>query len=355
MRYIGNKENIIGKIHQILKANGVAGKSFFDFFSGTANVARFYKDLGYTVYSSDIMYMSYCLQKAYIENNAEPTFEHLRSAFPQIETTENLFATPLDKVVEYLNKTEDAEGFVYSNYTPEGTQELSQPRMYFSSENGRRIDGIRQKIEEWKNEELVSEYEYYILLSCLIESVSFYANVAGVYAAFQKKWDPRATKRFSLRTITVHPSNKCNVAYCSDSLNLLDKVNTDILYLDPPYNARQYLPNYHVLETIAKYDYPNIKGVTGMRIYNNEKSSFCNAKTALRDLEIIACNAQYKYLVMSYNSEGIMPQDNIVFTLSKYGDVKLEQFQYTRYKSNNNGLSKNKRSVFEQLYILHRK
>ena len=137
-------------------------------------------------------------------------------------------------------------------------------------------------------------------------------------------------------------------------MDLLNRINVDILYLDPPYNARQYLPNYHVLETIAKYDNPTIKGVTGMREYCCEKSSFCNSKTALRDLETIARESQYRYLVLSYNSEGIMPQESIISVLSKYGKVKLEQFQYARYKSNNNGLSNSKRSVFEQLYILFR-
>lgn len=77
MRYIGNKENIIDNIYNILLSNNVTGEKFFDFFSVTTNVARFYKDLGYTVHSSDVMYMSYCLQKAYIENNKEPLFELL--------------------------------------------------------------------------------------------------------------------------------------------------------------------------------------------------------------------------------------------------------------------------------------
>ena len=354
MRYIGNKENIIGEIHQILKNNNVVGKSFFDFFSGTTNVARFYKDLGYTVHSSDIMYLSYCLQKAYIENNEEPTFEKLRSFLPNIKTNDSLFSTPLDDVTNYLNGINDVAGFIYNNYTPEGTQNLQQPRMYFSSENGKRIDAIRTKIEEWKNKTLIKENEYYILLSCLIESVSFYANIAGVYAAFHKKWDPRAVKRFYLRPIKLHFNKQSNTVYNKNSMDLLNRINVDILYLDPPYNARQYLPNYHVLETIAKYDNPTIKGVTGMREYCCEKSSFCNSKTALRDLKTIARESQYRYLVLSYNSEGIMPQESIISVLSKYGKVKLEQFQYARYKSNNNGLSNSKRSVFEQLYILFR-
>jgi len=353
MRYIGNKENIIDKIYNILLSNNVIGESFFDFFSGTTNVARFYKDLGYSVSSSDIMYMSYCLQKAYVENNTEPQFDKLLKTIQQIRVS-NLFATPLEIVVDYLNQVPDVKGFIYKNYTPEGTKDLEQPRMYFSNENGLRIDAIRKQIESWNNEGLLLDSEYFILISCLLETVSFYANVAGVYAAFHKKWDPRAVKRLVLRTIKIHNNNKTNKVFNSNSLDLLDSIDTDILYLDPPYNERQYLPNYHLLETIAKYDNPQIKGITGIREYKDRKSTFCNAKTALRDLELIVKTAKYRYLVMSYNSEGIMSQSEIINMMSRYGTVKLEQFQYARFKSNNNGLSKTKKHIYEQLYILSR-
>lgn len=352
MRYIGNKENIIDKIYNILLSNNVVGKSFFDFFSGTTNVARFYKDLGYKVYSSDVMYMSYCLQRAYIENNDEPIFEQLIPVLPHSNIVSNLFATPLDIVINYLNHIPDVRGFIYDNYTPNGTKDLNQPRMYFSNENGLRIDAIRQQIEKWNNKGLLTESEYYILITCLIETVSFYANVAGVYAAFHKKWDPRAVKRLELRVIKIHNNKQKNIVYNTNSLDLLDYIDTDILYLDPPYNERQYLPNYHLIETIAKYDNPKIKGITGMREYEDKKSTFCNAKTALRDLELIVKTAKYKHLVMSYNSEGIMKQEDIISMMSKYGSVKLEQFQYARFKSNNNGLSKTKKHIYEQLYIL---
>lgn len=352
MRYIGNKEKIIEKIHKILEENGVAGERFFDFFSGTTSVARYYKDLGYCIYSSDLMYMSYCLQKAYIENNEEPKFEKLINSFSEKDIQDDLFPIPLDIVVNRLNEVDDVEGFIYLNYTPEGTKELQQPRMYFSSENGRRIDAIRQKIEEWNRKGLLCGNEYYILLTCLIETVSFYANVAGVYSAFHKKWDPRAIKKLSLRSIKIHNNQKENRVYNMNSMDLIDEIDTDILYLDPPYNERQYLPNYHLIETIAKYDYPEIHGVSGMRDYENKKSKFCNSKTALAEIRKIAEKARYKYFVMSYNSEGIMPRESIMNILSDYGEVKLEQFQYTRFKSNNNGLSKTKTKIYEQLYIL---
>lgn len=350
MRYIGNKVNILDKIHAILQANGVDGKSFFDLFSGTANVAKFFKHNGFQVYSCDVMYLSYCLQKAYIENNDTPQFSNL---LPRLGLCgQNLFAEPLDLVIEHLNGIKPVKGFIYTNYTPDGTASLPQPRMYFSSANGAKIDAIRIAIEAWKKQELISSSEYFILLACLIESVSFYANVAGVYAAFHKKWDPRAVKPFALRRIELINNGKSNHVFCANSMSLIDKIDVDILYLDPPYNARQYLPNYHLIETIAAYDNPQIKGVTGMRCDNSKKSDFCNAKKALACLSKIAQEANYKYLVMSYNSEGIMAENDILTTLSAFGEVKLEQFEHARFKSNNNGLARTKKTVFEQLYIL---
>ena len=351
MRYIGNKENILDKIHVILDEHQINGSSFFDFFSGTTNVARYFKKLGYKVFSSDVMYMSFCLQKAYIENSVMPNFD---GVMPMIEKGKSklLFPSPLELVLEYLDQIPDVKGFIYKNYTPEGTKDLPQPRMYFSGENGLRIDAIRQQIEKWRNQSKISESEYFILLACLIESVSFYANVAGVYAAFHKKWDPRAVKRLTMRPIEIIPSDQTNVVHYGNSLDIVNDVDVDIIYMDPPYNERQYLPNYHLLETIAAYDNPEIRGVTGMRGYENKKSTFCNANTALRDLEFVAQNAHYRYLVLSYNSEGIMPQDEIINVLSKYGEVVLEQFQNLRFKSNNKGLAKTNKHISEQLYLL---
>ena len=351
MRYIGNKENILDKIYSILTENGVEGDSFFDFFSGTTSVARYYKKLGYRVFSSDFLYLSFCLQKAYIENNREPLFGRLLPTLLSVRCA-SFFASPLEQVVAYLNTISPVEGFIYKNYTPEGPAALDRPRMYFSSENGKVIDAIRIQIEKWKIEDLITDSEYYILLACLIETVSFYANVAGVYAAFQKKWDPRAVKPLTLRPIEIIDNDRDNKVYNANSLDLVPDIDVDILYVDPPYNGRQYLPNYHLLETIAKYDAPSIHGVTGMRDYESKKSSFCNAKTALQGIDYIASSAKYKYLVLSYNSEGIMGKADIMSTLSKYGTVKLEEFEYLRFKSNNNGLAKTQKHVFEQLYIL---
>ncbi len=352
MRYIGNKENLLDKIYQVMQSKNIQGNSFFDFFAGTTSVGRFFKKLNFQIYSSDLMYFSYVLQKAYLTNNQELNFEKLLSTINFQSTA--LFASPLNIVVEYLNQIEPIEGFISQNYTPSGTSELEIPRMYYSDENGKIIDAIRQKIEFWKNEDLINESEYFILLACLIETVPFYANISGVYAAFQKKWDPRAVKKMILRPVEFVVNNKENFVYNENSTELLNQVEADIFYLDPPYNQRQYAPNYHLLETIAKYDNPIIKGVGGLRDYQNQKSKFCNATTAIQELDKIAKEGKYKTLILSYNTEGIMKQENIISALEKYGKVELVEFEYLRFKSNSNGESSTKKFIHEQLYILQK-
>lgn len=352
MRYIGNKENLIDSIYQSISLRGISGKSFFDVFSGTSNVAKFFKKLNYKVISSDLMYYSYVLQKAYIENNSSPTFSKLHNIIETIPSND-LFATPIHNILNYLNDLEPKKGFIYNNYTPDGTSNLDKPRMYYTGENGIFIDKVRIQIEEWYKNNLLSDNEYFILVASLIETVPFYANISGVYAAFHKKWDSRALKRMFLRKPEIIINSHSNECYQCNSINLLNKVEADIFYLDPPYNQRQYAPNYHLLETIAKYDSPKIKGVSGMRDYTEQKSSFCNVLTALDDLEKFVKYGKYRHLLLSYNDEGIMPNDSIIEVLKSNKDsVEIVDFDYLRFKSNNNGTSKNKKFIKEKLYIV---
>jgi adenine-specific DNA-methyltransferase len=172
MRFIGNKENLLKQINYTLEQRNIKGKTFFDFFSGTTNVARFFKKKGYKVFSSDLLYFSYCLQYAYIKNNKESNFKKL---LPKLKIKQDkLIYFPLDIVVEYLNGIKQVEGFIYNNYAPTGTKHLETLRMYFSDDNAKKIDAIRQQIENWKTQKLLTKEEYFVLISCLIESVPFF-------------------------------------------------------------------------------------------------------------------------------------------------------------------------------------
>jgi len=354
MRFIGNKTKLLSYIHEILKSHDVlVGERFFDFFSGTASVGRYFKEHGFDVTSSDILYFSYVLQEAYIGNTGEPDFKPLLKTLPP-QNTGKLFDNNYETVLHYLDNLQGTNGFIYQNYTEEGTKDREIPRKFFKGSNGQKIDAIRQIIEAWHQAKLIDDHAYFVLLATLIESVPFYANISGVYAAFLKSYDPRAVKDLVLRPIELSPTGKTGKAYCRNSMEFLDSIDTDILYLDPPYNGRQYAPNYHLLETIARYDNPPIKGVAGIRPYEHQKSVFCNAITAIKALDEIAATARYKVLVLSYNSEGIMKQPDIMATLGKYGKVNLYEVDYRRFKSNSNGQSKHKTHVQEQVYVLRR-
>ena len=101
---------------------------------------------------------------------------------------------------------------------------------------------------------LINENEYFYLLSSLIESIPFVSNIAGTYGAYLKHWDKRALKKLELVKLDVVENHKKNKCFNVDANELIHKISGDILYIDPPYNSRQYVPNYHILQTVAKYD-----------------------------------------------------------------------------------------------------
>jgi len=354
MRFIGCKENLLDFIETFVKQKDIKGNVFCDLFSGTGSVAKHFKKLGYKIISSDLLFFSYVLQKVYVEQNQYPKFTKLLKHLKIDPVEETLFTSDSQnakEIIKYLNNLEGVEGFIYKNYSPEGTKGQTYSRKYFTGDNSKRIDAIREKIEEWKKSNLINEQEYYFLLASLIEAVPFVANISGTYSAFLKEWDKRAFKKLTLEVPEIIKSDETHKVYHEDGLKVLDQVKgVDILYLDPPYNERQYAPNYHILETIAKWDKPEIKGITGMRSYENQKSEFCNPKTGIKALGEIINKGNFKHLLLSYNDDGIMPESEILKLFNKAGKSEITEQSYQRYKSNSNGEQKN--GVKEKIYYL---
>ena len=324
MRYIGSKVQLLEAIESVLLDNNVKAKTFLDIFSGTGSVARYFKKK-YQIYSNDILYFSYVLQYATIQNDSVPNFDKINEYLGK-----NVFDY-LSSIESYTKgKYNDDRLFIRNNFTD------FCGRNYLTSENGLRIDLWRLEIEEWLKLSLITQDEYFYLIACIVEAIPFYSNISGTYGAFLKTWDPRALKRIELVKIDVETNKKDNKSYNLDGELLIKRVNGDILYIDPPYNERQYLPNYHLLETIAKYDYPVIKGVTGIRDYDIEKSKFCSKKTVYEAFENLVKNANFKYILLSYNTDGIMGEDEIISIMSKYdvnGNCKVYRFPHKRFKS----------------------
>jgi len=191
------------------------------------------------------------------------------------------------------------------------------------------------KIEKWKNKKLITENEYFYLLACLIEAADKVANTASVYEAFLKDLKKSAQKPIVITPLDLIFKDKKYEVYNKDSKKLIKEIKGDILYLDPPYNTRKYDTNYHILETIALYDNPKIKGKTGVRVEETKKSNYCLKNKAAIELEDLIKNAKFKYILLSYNDEGIIPIEEIESIMKKYGNYKRYEKRHKRFKADN--------------------
>ncbi|MGL4863793.1 MAG: Dam family site-specific DNA-(adenine-N6)-methyltransferase [Cetobacterium sp.] len=336
MRFIGSKVQLLEEIENFIKENIKIRKNmvFCDLFSGSTAVAKYFKR-DFKIISNDIMNFSYILQKSTIKLNQVPDFIKLKK-YLNVETLSEILEyfenTEILKLLEKF-KIEESELFIYKNYTPNE----NSVRMYLSSKNGKRIDVIRITLNKLFEENIIKEEEFTYLLACLIEAVPYISNISGVYGAYLKHWDKRALNSFKFIQLDVEDNNKKNECYNKNAHELITEIQGDILYLDPPYNNRQYLPNYHLLETISKYDSPKIKGITGVRDYKNEISKFCRKKEAREALEQIIKEAKFNYIIMSYSTDGILKIEEIKEIFEKYGKKNTfkmaDPIAYRKYKS----------------------
>ncbi len=332
MDYIGSKLSLLSFLQQSILA--VAGKdflSFYDLFSGTAAVGIHFKKMGYQVASNDIQYYSYVLARHYIQNSSPMEFEGIKAELG--EGYGDFLADAYSNVCHYLNNLPGLEGFIYQNYCPGGTRDNEFQRSYFTDENGKLCDHIRTQIEAWHTDGMVSDDEYYCLLATLLESIDKYSNTASVYGAFLKKIKKTAARKFVFSPLAIYLSNKANKAYNQDINTLIEGISGDVLYLDPPYNHRQYAANYHILETIVRYDNPPIRGLTGLRDYKEEKSDWCVKRKVCEQFDYLIQHADFKYIFLSYNNEGLMSLDQIKEIMSKKGKYGHFEYKYSRFKA----------------------
>jgi len=292
-------------INQVIN-QPLADCSFCDLFAGTGAVGKYFKPKVKSVIANDLEYYSYVLNRNYVQNNSQFDFTSW---------------------MEKLNDLEGLQGFVYKNYCKDGHGE----RNYFSSKNALKIDACRSQIEEWKTTEAIQNDLYFFLLASLLESADKVANTASVYGAYLKHIKKSAQADLVIKPAVYEVLESKNIVYQEDANVLINKIDGDILYLDPPYNARQYGANYHLLNTIASYQHFVPKGVTGLPEYN--KSAFCSKATVLQSFTDIIAKAKFKYVFLSYNNEGLMKHEEITEVLSAYGKVELKTQGYQRFKA----------------------
>lgn len=333
MNYIGSKNKLSKFIKSEIKKviGDTKDKIFCDLFAGTGAIGRAFKLDTKKVIANDAEYYSFVLNRNYIGNHRK-----------------------IDNYRDYLdelNYLDGIDGFIFNHYCAGS----GSGRQYFTDENGKKIDAVRQKIEEWHQTKFVTDDVYYFLLASLIEHADAVANTASVYGAFLKTIKKSAQKELWIKPALFETNHADHDVYNKDANELIKekKVEGDILYLDPPYNARQYGANYHLLNTIALYDDFQPSGKTGLREY--KRSLWCQKGLVQVTFDDLIKNARFKYIFLSYNNEGLMPPETIEKTMSRYGKYDVIETVYQRFKADTDANRNHRASnTTEYLHVLEK-
>lgn len=343
-KYLGNKRVLLDSIYQFITHNTLNTTSIIDIFSGTTNVSRYFRNKGYEVVSNDINRFSYLLGLTYLTNKEIPQFNKLnvpdtpKEKFIELENNfmksikkdkTQLFTYdekkkelyyPVFNVLNYLNNLENLNtnnthiidyfctSGKNSKYKSMRGTEIN--RNYFSLENAKKINIILEQVRLWWREKLLNKQEISLLLTSIIEEIVLVANVTGTFHDFHrsKLWS-NSLQTFNLKMPLTIISNAHSEIYCQDALELVKNLGyKDILYIDPPYNFRQYTSYYHFLNFVGAYPFiedldeymHNITFVRGQNPDDEFKSKFSFKNEFLKALEYLIINTECKYVVMSY-------------------------------------------------------
>lgn len=347
MRFIGSKERLVSIIGKILRKRFGEGSLVGDLFCGTGTVSAFLKRMGYRVIANDNLFFCTLMAHAMLLISEEPEFSGLRNL---TSTRTKLLVSPYDNVLEYLNRLPPIKGFIYNNYSQEGTKGQENERNYFTGENAGKIDAIRSRIEEWYGINAITYDEKCLLLTDLLEATVSVSNTAGTYGFFLKHLEPRALKRITLKPSRIVPGRADHLIFSKDANELASEIAVDVAYLDPPYNWRHYAAYYHILETIAKYDSPQIFGKSGLRPWSKQRSRYSYRKDAYDALAEIINTLKARAILLSYNADGLVTHEEIMDILSGVGEPEVETVSLPRYISSLGGSDNH--TVKEHLYYV---
>ncbi len=320
-RYIGNKHKLIGWIFSVINKE-CKGKSFTDIFAGTGVVSAFAGKHFGKVIVNDFLYSNQAIYKAFLGNG---------------EWDER----KIKAVIQGYNNvsSEDLEDNYFS---------INFGQKYFSRSSAKIIGSIRENIEENRNN--LTNREYNILISSLLYSTDKIANTVGHYDAYFKKGT--VEDKFFMRPI--HPIKFKEIHIFREDANLLaKKIETDIVYIDPPYNSRQYSRFYHVLETLAKWDCPKLHGVA-LKPDPENMSDYCRVSAKNKFAELVD-DINAKYLIVSYNntympksksSKNKITLEEMERILSKIGKTKIFEKDYRHFNAGNTNFKSHKEYLF---------
>lgn len=354
-RYIGSKEKLANKIISKIKEITPKAERVIDLMAGTGLFSKALKESGFKVTASDVMTYSYHHLNVQLKLSCAPKFTFI-DAENSISSSPNDTLFPLSTyqlIINHLNNLKSIRGYFWKEFSPEGSPKNTLlPRKYFTPENAAKIDSIRMEIKNLYKTGKISEIEHSLLIHDLIMAANDIANIAGTYGHYLSRFTARAKDDLFLKPSIFSDKGQLtgHKIYKGYAENLAEKMIGDICYIDPPYIKRQYAANYHVLETIAREDFPEAIGVSGLRPWRDQYSNFCTKTKIRASFTKIIENIKCVDILISYSEDGLLPIEDFKIFLSTFGEVQISKIRYKRFKSNNSKLG-----LFLYEYLIHLK
>lgn len=324
-RYTGSKYKLMPWIKTLILSNCPDCISIFDVFGGTGVVTAELLDITKVNYINDFLFSNEIFYKAFLE---QKTFD-------------------IDKLKKYKDEYNSVKkNILKDNYVSENFGDK-----YFSMADAKLIGYIRERVEYEKKNNKVNDKEYNILLASLLYSLDRCANTVGHYEAYIKGKSIKNSFYFDLIEPII-TSNNIKI-YREDANILANKVTADIAFIDPPYNSRQYSRFYHLLETLTKWDKPELVG-TAMKPPVENMSDYCR-NTAPQVFEDLIKKLSVKYIVVTYNntyntksssSRNKIKLEEIQEILEKKGETVIYEKKYPRFNAGKTDKSSHKELVF---------
>jgi adenine-specific DNA-methyltransferase len=305
IKYIGSKRLLLPRILDAVRAAAPPGAVVADLFSGTARVGHALKAAGYRVLANDHNAYAHALATCYVQADAERWAEAAR------------------RVLDDLSRLPGRAGWFTETYCVRSR--------FFHPANGERIEAMREGIAALSPEpELES-----VLLTALLEAADRVDSTAGLQMAYMKNWAPRALRPVALRlpALLPRPAAGACAALRGDAEAVAAAIECDLAYLDPPYNQHSYLRNYHVWETLVRWDRPEVYGVACKRVDCRTRVSAFNSRPGIGPAleRTVAALRNCPTLVVSFNDEGYLPRAELERMLGERAHLRVIEIPYGRY------------------------
>lgn len=319
-RYLGNKFKLLNSIKYLVKKKCGDYSSFIDLFSGTGVVANSFNSDKVKIITNDLLYSNYVIAKSFFETTKSPV--------------------GILKKIESLNSiNSDKANYFSKNFG----------NKYFTRDNAIKIGATREKIEKIST----NANEKFILITSLIYAADRIANTVGHYDAYRENLDTRGKLELQVPNIDCS-KNKDNKVYCMDSNILANEIKGDVVYIDPPYNSRQYSDTYHLLDNLALWKKPEVFGKAKKMDRSHIKSKYCS-KDAVLEFQDLITKLNTKHIIVSYNntentkhgrSNAKISFNQIKNILMKKGKTEINQIDFKAFTTGKSKTDNHKEILF---------